>query len=250
MSVLPFAFAEKIPGLRAFTSLRGLNLGLNTAEPKPEVLRQREELWKSVQLPLASAIFMNQAHGDRLEIVGRAQAGRGSGSLDDAMDGCDAMISLDKGVFLCVGHADCLAILLVDARQGLVGAAHSGWRGAALGISTKLARTMMQQCGSRPGDLHAGLSVCLGPCHLELSEEQHRIFSSQEGHENFCSPLKAGHFHLNLWEQARGQLLRLGVPEAQIEIQKDCTACHPERFYSYRRELGNCGRMMSVVGFQ
>lgn len=250
MSVLPFAFAEKIAGLSAFTSLRGHNLGFNTAERPEAVLRQREALWDDVKLPLASAIFMKQAHGDLLEMVGRAQAGRGSRSLEDAMPDCDAMISAEQGVFLCVGHADCLAVLLVDSEQRLVGVAHSGWRGAALGISSKLVTTMMEQCGSKARDLYAGLSICLGPCHLELAEEQHRVFSKQEGHERFCSPLKDGHFYLNLWEQARGQLLRAGIPAAQIEIQEECTACHPEKYYSYRREHGDCGRMMSVVGFQ
>jgi len=159
------------------------------------------------------------------------------------------MISSAPGVLLCVAHADCLAVLVADARQRLVGVAHSGWRGAALGITAKLVAAMINECRSRPEDLNAGLSVCLGPCHLELSEEQHKIFSKQEGYQKFCGPLERGHFMLNLWEQARGQLLALGVPPQQIEIQEECTACHPSRYYSYRGEQGTCGRMLSVVGF-
>lgn len=250
MSLLPFAFASKIEGLSAFTSLRGHNLGLNTSEDSKAVVQQRRAIWAEAKLPLESAIFMRQVHADKIIEVGKAEAGRGSLNLDDAIDSCDGMISAEAGVYLCVGHADCLAIILVDPIKRVVGVAHSGWRGAALGISSKLGRMMIQNYGCKPSDLLAGLSVCLGPCHLKLSQEQYEIFSKQAGFEKFCSPLKDGHFYLDLREQARGQLLSLGLSESRIETQDQCTACYPEKFYSYRAESGDCGRMMSVVGFK
>jgi YfiH family protein len=249
VKVLPFHSASKIPGLHAFTTLRGANLGLNTDEDPQAVLGARQKLWQSQGLKLEDTIFLKQVHSDHLETVGKAEAGRGSKSLADALPDCDAVISRDRGVYLAIGHADCLAVLLADPRQGIVGAAHSGWRGASLRIAGKLATKMIADFGSRPSELWAGLSVCLGPCHLELSQEQHALFAAQPHSADFCGPLNGGHFMLDLWEQSRSQLLDLGLDPAKIEVQKQCTACHLDQFYSYRAEKGHCGRMMSVVGF-
>jgi YfiH family protein len=245
MSVLNFEFSKSIPGLRAFTSLRGHNLGLNTEAPAASVIEAREELWASEELSLRDAIFMRQIHGDHCVEVGAAQRGAGAFSLETAIPDCDLMVSRDEGLMLCVGHADCLAVLMADRKHKSVGVAHMGWRGAALGV----AKTLCLAMGSDPADLQVGLSVCLGPCHLELSDEQYQIFSKQDRFEAYCSPLKKGHFFLNLWSAARAQLGALGISEAQIEVQELCTTCHLDQFYSYRAESGKTGRMMSCIGF-
>lgn len=247
--ILEFPTSARAAGLRAFTTTRAYNLGLNTDAPAPQVISARRELWSAAGLPLECSVFMRQVHGDRLEEVGASSRGRGSSSQDDAIPDCDAMVAQVKGTFLCVGHADCLAVLLADPTRGWVGAAHCGWRGAQLGTAAKTAGRMISQ-GSHPEDLWVGLSVCLGPCHLELSQEQHRLFSAHPGFERWCSPLVDGHFKLDLWACVCAQLEGLGISAGQIETQRLCTACHLDQFFSYRAEAGKTGRMMSVIGFQ
>jgi polyphenol oxidase len=245
MSVLEFQFSKKTAGLRAFTSLRGHNLGLNTDEAPAQVIAARRELWDGLGLSLENSVFMRQVHADHLVEVSALQRGWGSLSLESAVADCDLMISRDPGLLLCVGHADCLAVLLADTQKKTVGVAHMGWRGAALGVAKKLLIAM----GSDPANLVAGLSVCLGPCHLELSAQQYELFSRQEGFEDWCSPLKEGHFFLDLHGCAVAQLGSAGLPQSRIEVQEQCTACHMNRFYSYRGESGKTGRMMSCIGF-
>ncbi len=245
---IPFESASRVPGLKALTTTRDYNLGLNTEAPAGEVVAARRELWEKAGLPLECSVFMHQVHGSRMQEVGDAQRGRGSLALEDALPDCDAMLSAGRGTYLCVGHADCLAVLLADPVRGAVAAAHCGWRGASLGIAGSAAAALIRQ-GSRPQDLWAGLSVCLGPCHLELSGAQHGIFSQDPRHGNWCSPLLDGHFTLDLWACASAQLQDQGLEAGQIDVQRLCTACNPGRFYSYRGEAGKCGRMMSVIGF-
>lgn len=245
MSVWNFEFAKLIPGLRAFTTRRGANLGLNTEAPTPEVLEARRRLWAAEGLSLERSIFMRQVHGSGLTEVGLQEAGRGSLELADAIPESDLLHATEKGLLLCVGHADCLALLLAHPQSGELAVGHMGWRGALLGVASKLASSMK----APPQELYAGLSVCLGPCHLELSEPQYRDFSRQKDFERYSSPLKAGHFFLNLWEAAKCQLLEAGLEASQIEVQEECTACHLERNYSYRAESGKTGRMMTCLGF-
>ena len=34
------------------------------------------------------------------------------------------------------------------------------------------------------------------------------------------------------------------------DMADDCTACHPDRYYSYRRDGAGTGRMISFVGYR
>jgi copper oxidase (laccase) domain-containing protein len=56
--------------------------------------------------------------------------------------------------------------------------------------------------------------------------------------------------YLDLVEANRQQLLAAGVPAKNIEASALCTNCRPDLLFSYRREKGNTGRMMAVVGIK
>jgi copper oxidase (laccase) domain-containing protein len=54
--------------------------------------------------------------------------------------------------------------------------------------------------------------------------------------------------HFDLWEANRRQLRDTGVPEDRIEIAGLCNACHPDLFFSHRRDHGRTGRYGMVAG--
>jgi hypothetical protein len=56
--------------------------------------------------------------------------------------------------------------------------------------------------------------------------------------------------HLDLAEANRRQLLAVGIPENQITVLGQCTACDTRKFFSHRAEKGKTGRMMAVVGIR
>jgi hypothetical protein len=43
------------------------------------------------------------------------------------------------------------------------------------------------------------------------------------------------------------QFCSAGVPSSQVWSADLCTACHPEWFYSYRRDGPQSGRMLNVI---
>ena len=73
------------------------------------------------------------------------------------------------------------------------------------------------------------------------------LFMNQRapGHGDLCLKL-----FLDLREANRRQLMAAGVPEQNITALNDCTSCDPKRFFSYRAERGNTGRMMAVIGIK
>jgi copper oxidase (laccase) domain-containing protein len=45
-------------------------------------------------------------------------------------------------------------------------------------------------------------------------------------------------------------LLEAGVRSSMISRSHYCTACHPELFFSHRRDAGRTGRMASFIGWK
>jgi YfiH family protein len=243
--------------LRGFTSTRvggtsagaydSLNLGLNTEDDAQTVRGNRRLALSAALIDPARAVYLQQVHGDTIREATATHAGAGGEDWAQGLPACDAAWTRERKLPLAIGHADCLAVILGDSAAGLVGVAHAGWRGALAQLPAKLAKLLQAQ-GAQAARLKAVLSPCLGPQHLELSEEQWKLFQAADpAWRHYSSDLKAGHFKLDLWTCARRQLEGAGLAASQIQGQEMDTQAHPQLFYSHRRDQGRTGRMMTVA---
>lgn len=244
-------------GVKAFTSTRvggmstgaydSMNLGLNTDDDPAAVRANRSLALQTGGADPARAVYLQQVHGDVIHAVGEAEAGRGVWDWAQGLPACDAAFTKQRRLPLAIGHADCLAVVLADPANGIVGVAHAGWRGALAQLPGKLAWRLQAE-GAQSGNLKALLSPCLGPRSLELSEEQYRLFQAADSDfAIYCSPLKGGHFMLDLWTCARLQLEKAGLSSAAVQVQAMDTSEHTALFYSHRRDRGVTGRMLTVA---
>jgi YfiH family protein len=254
--LLPFG-AWLGPGVQGFTSTRqggwssgaydSLNLGANTDDDPAAVLANREAAFQTAGLDPKQSVYLQQVHGAAIHEALADDAGRGLLGWQDGLPACDAVFTRQKGLGLSIGHADCLAVVLVDAEAGLLGLAHAGWRGALAQLPASLAGRLVKE-GADPARLKAVLSPCLSAPALELGEEQHRLFTkafSKVG--DFATTPQNGKFHLDLVACATRQLLEAGVPAPQILAQPFCTSTHAELFYSHRRDQGKTGRHLTAA---
>jgi polyphenol oxidase len=187
----------------------------------------------------------------------------------------DGLITATPGLLLAMQTADCLPVILVDAKRHAVGVFHAGWRGTVKRIVEKGVGEMVRCFGSRPRDLKAAIGPGIQGCCYEVGEEVRTKFESQfrygaslfrEVKESdpvrekypllFLTARAPGHSELpkkillDLVEANRQQLLAVGVPAKSIEASPLCTNCHPELLFSYRAEKGKTGRMMAVAGIR
>ncbi len=186
----------------------------------------------------------------------------------------DAAVTRVPGLLLCVQTADCVPILLADARHRAVAAVHAGWRGTLARIAAKILGRMTMLYGTRPGDVRAALGPGIGRCCYEVGIEVVQQFHAQfdRAREWFDGPfdrlvqddtpnplqwlnrMPPGHqppppsAHLDLLAANRWQLLDAGVPARRIASSGLCTACRTDLLFSHRREHGRTGRMLSVIG--
>jgi YfiH family protein len=209
-------------------------------------------------------VTMRQVHSGLVRVVregdgaldGRLETAEGKAVLEG-----DGLVTDVPGVMLAVGTADCVPVLVVDAKKRAVGAFHAGWRGTVARIVEHGIDAMGQEYGSRPEDLLAAVGPSIGSCCYSVGEEVRSQFGSQFAyalelfHEvpGIEAEDTAAKLHVDLWEANRRQLLDAGVDERRIAVVRECTACARDadgrrRYFSHRADNGFAGRMLSAVG--
>ncbi|MDP9231975.1 MAG: polyphenol oxidase family protein, partial [Actinomycetota bacterium] len=111
---------------------------------------------------------------------------------------------------------------------------HAGWRGLLAGIVAEGAKTL------GGGRLTAAIGPGIGPCCYEVGEEVREPFRAAFGDDVVTDG------RLDLWSAAEQALRAAGCDE--VERTDLCTYCHPELFFSHRRDRGRTGRQ-GVIGY-
>jgi polyphenol oxidase len=126
------------------------NLGDHVGDDPAAVAANRSRLATATGLGEERLVWMNQVHGDRVEFVQAPQI--------RAFDDTDALVTTTPRLALAVVTADCVPVLMADARAGVVAAVHAGRVGAQKGV---VARTLEVMVGA--GANAADVSVFFGP---------------------------------------------------------------------------------------
>ena len=158
----------------------------------------------------------------------------------------DASLTQRAGELLAIETADCLPVLIVDASNLRVAAAHAGWRGTVAKVARHAVEALVA-LGSDPGELRVALGPSIGPCCYEVGADVEEAFGPAGS--RFLERRPSGRSHLDVAEANRTQLEEAGVLPSHIDKVNLCTRCREDLFFSYRRDGAYAGRMISVVGF-
>lgn len=211
-------------------AISGLNLGLNTNEAASTVLANRQLLLNEIGVAESQIAYAVQVHQTDVKVVERG----------GVYENTDGFVTSEPGLALAIQVADCAAILLGDPQNGVVGAAHAGWRGAAGGIIPKTVQVMLAQ-GANPSEIKVFVSPCISLKNFEVGEEVAKEFP-----DKFVDRTKYAKPHVDLKAFLKQQLLDAGIKPEHIEIDDSCTI-ENENFYSYRRQKDKSGRMMGII---
>jgi YfiH family protein len=205
------------------------------------VLRNLNLVREAFGVPDGRLILMRQVHGDRIHLIG-------GGPLPEALPECDGLISDRPGVALGVRTADCVPIFFVDHVRRIIGAAHAGWRGTALGIAARMVETLAARFSSCREDLTVLIGPAIGPCCYQVDAPVFDAFSAMPGADLFLRPCaKKGRWMLDLALANRLQIREAGVPSESIHTSGLCTSCLRDLFFSHRAGGGNAGRQISLL---
>jgi YfiH family protein len=175
--------------------------------------------------------WVDQVHGSRVVVVERPGDATGVAA--------DALVTTNPGAALAVVGADCATVALASP-EGVVGAAHAGWRGLLEGVLENTVEAM-RQLGATT------VEAALGPCiHAEcyefgadrLDEVADRLGASVRGTTAWGAPA------LDVPAATAAALARAGA--SLVHDEDVCTACAAEHCFSARAR-GESDRQALVV---
>lgn len=257
-----------------------LNLGDHVGDDPQAVQANRRILGDALRWgggQTARPVFLRQVHGWQVAALG-----------PDTPDGteADACTATGPGVACTIMVADCLPVLLTDARGTRVAAAHAGWRGLAgqdgrgvleaalecfrppaqselghIAIKNVASASPAQKSVAEPAadsradsraDCIAWLGPCIGPTAFEVGPEVRAAFcDALPAADRHFSPQGGGKYLADLAGLARQRLQSLGVDRVHGNDGSAawCTVGQPSRFFSHRygSAFGGSGRFAACI---
>ncbi|MGQ9511617.1 peptidoglycan editing factor PgeF [Thermodesulfitimonas sp.] len=221
-----------------------LNLGFTVGDVPERVLVNRRLLATALGYDPARMVAGRQVHGEKVAVVTVREAGAGACRPETALDATDGLTTSEAGLALMVFFADCVPVLLADMVKRVIAVVHAGWRGTAREITRRALGVMAANLQVAPAHCVAAIGPAIGPCCYEVDEPVAAVFRPWGEKVTWRQGDK---WRVDLWEANRETLIAAGIPPEQIAVIRLCTCCHPELFFSYRRDGVKTGRMAGVI---
>lgn len=223
-----------------------LNLGFNAGDQQAAVEANRGSLARAFGLAPHSLLTVQQVHGSEILVLDQPNPDLTHFLKVES----DAVVTNQPGVMIGILVADCFPVLLHDPEHRVAAAVHVGWRGAASGLLGRTVQVMQNLFNCRPERLQVAIGPGIGGHGYEVDRPVREAFRAGSGHwEQIARETRLGHWLLDLRLSCQLQLADAGVAEGRIDTVAECTCCHRETFFSYRRDAGRTGRQMGFVLF-
>ena len=193
---------------------------------RPDVAARRRAV---VDLPWR---WLRQVHG--------ADVARVNGPGDAAGARADAVVTAESGCAIAVLTADCAPVALASA-EGVIGVAHAGWRGIAVGV---IDATVQEMRALGATDIEAVIGPCIHPECYAFGPDDLEHVASVLG-DGVRATTAAGDPALDLPAAVHTALVAAGVdPSATTDVGV-CTACSAQ-YFSWRA-CGELQRQAAVI---
>lgn len=207
------------------------NLGLNTDDSQSIVLKNRREFFAKVLPIQKELVHGEQVHGKDIREVEKPGYYRHT----------DGFIAASSNLALSVVVADCHPVFLVDPVSGYFSLLHMGWKGTAAGILQNSLQ-LLRSKGVAIHDLYFTIGPGIGFDKFEVGPDVKKYFSP-----DFYSGSLNSKGNLNLGGFIIDQFVKAGGRSEYINDKRECTYVNSKKYFSYRRDGKNSGRMLALA---
>ncbi|MBO6860544.1 peptidoglycan editing factor PgeF [Roseibium sp.] len=220
-----------------------LNIGLGSDDERSSVLENRDRVADQLGIGADRLVSPYQIHSADVITVSAPFA-------QDADRKADALVTATPGLAIGIATADCGPLLFADTKAGVIGAAHSGWKGAVTGILQNTVAAM-EALGATRTNITAVLGPTISQGAYEVGPEfKERFLQEHPDNTRYFKPSeRAEHFMFDLPAFITDKLQALGLGAvADLAL---CTYADEDRFFSYRRTTHrkepDYGRQISAI---
>lgn len=222
----------------------GLNVGLGSDDDPRAIAENRRRAVEAV-LPGGALVTLHQVHSADVVMV--------TGPIAiDARPQADAMVTDRPGLLLGVLSADCVPILFADHAAGVIGAAHSGWKGAIGGVS-EATIAAMEQLGADRRRIAAAIGPAIAQSSYEVDQGFFdRFIADDAANAEYFVAGRAGHWQFDLPGYVAQRLRAAGiaaVDQLGIDTYADADSYFSFRRATHRGEPGY-GRQISLIALR
>ena len=240
----PHAFTTRFGGVSG-GEFASLNLGSGRGDDPEAVRENYRRVCALFGVDENGACVTNQVHKADVRTVTKADRHVCLGPTPYEADG---IVTGDKGLPIFCFTADCVPVLLWDARGRAAGAVHCGWR-SSVGDILKNALDAMIGLGAESGDIRAAIGPAIGRCCFETDDDVPAAVEAWLGGdtEGLFTKRADGKTLVDLRAANARRLTRLGVPPEHIDISGECTFCLHDKYWSHRYTKGRRGSQAAVI---
>ena len=218
---------------------KSLNCGTGSKDKKKNIKKNLIFVSGKMGVPKNKLILMYQTHSNKVIEIKK-------NNLKKKIK-ADAMVTRMKGIALGVVTADCVPIILYDAKNQITGCIHAGWKGAYLDIIQNTIKKIKKMSTNNM------IYACVGPCigqksyevdlaffkkFINISNKNRKYFSSKNDSKKL----------FNLRKFVTDKLLRYKIKVDQVDRD---TFAQKSNFFSYRRSAKlsekDYGRCISAI---
>lgn len=242
-----------LPGIRhGFFSREGgvssgdyasLNCGLGSDDDPELVKINRARIAASLDVEPDCLLSVYQIHSATAEYV--------TGPfISDEIPKADALVTDRPGLAIGILTADCTPVLFADPEQGVIGAAHAGWKGALGGVLESTIE-LMESLGAKRANIIAAIGPAISWKAYQVGPEFWDTFmeSDEESESFFRDDQVTGRFQFDLPGYVEHRLRKL--KPGQITNSNLCTYSEEALFFSFRRathrQEPDYGRQISAI---
>tara|TARA_Y100001936_G_C15924903_1_gene586136 strand:- start:204 stop:953 length:750 start_codon:yes stop_codon:yes gene_type:complete len=217
---------------------KSLNCGMGSKDKKENVIKNLKIVSKKIGIK-KKIILLNQQHSNKIYFINKRPKYKLFG---------DGLITCTKNLAIGILTADCAPILIFDCKKNIIGAAHSGWKGAYKKIGVKMINYLKKR-GSKLNNIYAVVGPCISQNNYEIKDDfKLRFLKQNPGNKKYFKSTK-NKIYFDLKGYIFRQLKNIGVNN--IEIIKKDTFNPKNNFFSARRSLKqkitDYGRNISII---
>ena len=214
------------------------NLSFDTGDNPEVVTNNRLNLCRQFNVDPSALFIPDQTHSNNIAIVTK---------VDTPLLKTDALITNTKGFCIAILTADCVPIIVYNAKQKVISTIHVGWKGIINNIIPLTIEKMIQQFGGKTEHYFVGIGPSISKKNYEVSEDVSKKFDDAFPRSLGIVDRKQGSKpHIDLVMAARIQLISCGIPQLNIESCGECTFTNTA-YFSARRQGFKSGRFASGI---
>ena len=239
---VPHGFFTRAGGVSA-GRFASLNCSLSGRDAADAVRENRRRAADALGLPPSALVGLTQVHGIAVARLEKPWP-------EDARPQADALVTDRPGLLLGIVTGDCAPILFVDARAGVAGAAHAGWRGAVAGV-IEATVAAMEALGATRGRIAAAIGPCIAQPSYEVGPDlRAAVLARDPADARFlASGGQPDRWQFDLPGYCLTRLHAAGIASASW-IGRD-TLAEEDAFFSHRRATlagdGQIGHQLSAI---